>query len=102
MVAPLAIECYITLHLNRLFNLMDHCCLMPPQDDDRRQGQPRPETELYKLGNIKKFIEQERRHDERLRLHEARAQRKLWLQTITLCGLLNLLLIGLATWGLMR
>lgn len=66
---------------------------------DRRTSKQKSDTELYQAGDIKHFIEQERREDELSRLQEVRAQKRLWWRVIVLCFLLNMVFLGLALWG---
>ena len=68
---------------------------------ERRSNYPTLEKDLYQLKDVEQFIQNERRHDELDRLREVREQKQVWLKTVLFCGVLNLILIGLAIYGWM-
>ncbi|PPR13304.1 MAG: hypothetical protein CFH43_01098 [Proteobacteria bacterium] len=69
---------------------------------NRRANKTASDADLYKVSksSIKEFIKKERRHDELDRLREVQSQARVWRRVVLFCGLLNLLLISLAVWGL--
>ena len=69
---------------------------------NRRANKAASDADLYKVSksSIKEFIKNERRHDELDRLREVQSQARVWRRGVLFCGLLNLLLISLAVWGL--
>lgn len=69
-------------------------------DEDLRKKPLHTDEELYRADDIKAFIENERRHDQLERLNEVKMQRVLWWKTIIVSGLFNLLLIGMALYGM--
>ena len=68
---------------------------------NRRQTLQHPESELYKLKDIDKFIETERRSDELDRIGEIQMQKRIWLKTMLLSGLVNLVFIVFGIVGLL-
>jgi len=72
--------------------------------NSRRETTPVADAELYSLpkASIKEFIKKERRHDELGRLREVQEQKKVWLNTMIFCGVLNLALVGLAIIGMWK
>jgi len=73
-----------------------------PASGSRRKKAQRAEKELYKLPDIQSFIEKERRHDELSRLKEVQQQNSVWIRTLMICGSFNIVLIGLAVWGMYK
>ncbi len=72
------------------------------EKNDRRKRPQLTEQQLYKVKDIDGFIEKERRSDELDRLREVQEQKKTWRRTVTLCLLMNLVLVALAVSGMME
>ena len=69
------------------------------QKDERVQPLP-SDKELYNASDIKKFIDSERRYDQLMRLNEVRKQSSIWIKTVIVATIFNLILIGLALYGM--
>lgn len=72
------------------------------EKNDRRKRPQLTEQQLYKVKDIDGFIEKERRSDELDRLREVQEQKKTWRRTVTLCLLMNLVLVALAVSGMVE
>lgn len=67
---------------------------------ERRSNYPMPEQEMYRLKKLDDYIEAERREDEKERLIEVKAQKKVYYRVLFACALMNLALLSLAMVGL--
>lgn len=73
-------------------------------DNEIRDERTKPipsDKELYSASDINQFIEKERRHDQLERLNEVQRQRSVWIKTVAVSVAFNVLLIGLAVWGML-
>ncbi len=70
--------------------------------NERRTNPTKADEELYKLKDIDVFIEKERRHDELDRLLEVQGQKRVWRMTFYACTTAIVVLIALATWGVLQ
>lgn len=84
------------------FNSIISKTIVTISDQDRRKAPTQEDTDIYKADDIDAFIVKERRHDELDRLREIKDQRRVWIYTVSFCALLNIILIGLAVWGVIE
>ena len=69
------------------------------RETERRSDYPRCENELYKLPNIDKHIQSERREDELDRLREVREQKRTWKKIFLACLFMNMVFVACAIVG---
>lgn len=67
--------------------------------EERRVNPPKLDEELYKLDDLKTFIQKERRHDELERYMEVEKQKTTWKITFYACLIVNIILLSLGIWG---